>query len=106
MKISMNFSMDQDDLGRYADAADLRHFYESFALSGLEVMPLGEDPQHLVEKDMVTGDPPVLYHGLDGSGSGDAAFPLPEGSGLCPPHAGRICGFSCDAGQLCGIPDV
>ena len=55
MKISMNFSMDQDDLGRYANAADLRHFYESFSLSGLEVMPLGEDPQHLVEKDMVVG---------------------------------------------------
>ena len=55
MKISMNFSMDQDDLGRYANAADLRHFYESFSLSGLEVMPLGDDPQHLVEKDMVVG---------------------------------------------------
>lgn len=55
MKITMNFSMEADDLNRYTDTTDLRRFYQSFGLSGLELMPLGEDPKHLVEKDMITG---------------------------------------------------
>ncbi|MFR8073975.1 MAG: hypothetical protein ACLU6H_04555 [Lachnospiraceae bacterium] len=55
MKITMNFSLEADDLGRYTDSTDLRRFYQSFGLSGLELMPLGEDPAHLVEKDMIVG---------------------------------------------------
>lgn len=55
MKITMNFSLETDDLGRYTDSTDLRRFYQSFGLSGLELMPLGEDPAHLVEKDMIVG---------------------------------------------------
>ena len=55
MKITMNFSLEADDLGRYTDSTNLRRFYQSFGLSGLELMPLGEDPAHLVEKDMIVG---------------------------------------------------
>ena len=35
MKITMNFSLEADDLGRYTDSTDLRRFYQSFGLSGL-----------------------------------------------------------------------
>lgn len=55
MKTTMNFSMEASDLSRYTDCTDLRRFYQSFGLSGLELMPLGEDPGHLVEKDMIVG---------------------------------------------------
>ena len=40
MKITMNFSISDDDTGRYRNSADLRGFYRQFGLSGLEVMPL------------------------------------------------------------------
>ena len=40
MKITMNFSLEADDLGRYTDSTDLRRFYQSFGLSGLELIRL------------------------------------------------------------------
>ena len=55
MKITMNFSISDDDTGRYRNSADLRGFYRQFGLSGLEVMPLCEDSQGLIKPDMTVG---------------------------------------------------
>ena len=55
MKITMNFSLSDDDTSRYTDLSDLRSFYQQYGLSGLEVMPLMPDETHLLESDMITG---------------------------------------------------
>lgn len=55
MKITMNFSISDDDTGRYRNSADLRGFYRQFGLSGLEVMPLCEDGHGLITPDMTVG---------------------------------------------------
>ena len=55
MKITMNFSLSDDDTSRYTDCSDLRSFYQQYGLSGLEVMPLMPDETHLLESDMITG---------------------------------------------------
>lgn len=55
MKITMNFTLSDDDTTRYADSADLRQFYQGHGLSGLEVMPLGPDEHHLLTPDMIVG---------------------------------------------------
>lgn len=55
MKITMNFSLSDDDTSRYTDSSDLRSFYQHFGLSGLEVMPLMPDEKHLLAPDMITG---------------------------------------------------
>lgn len=55
MKTMMNFTTSQDDLLRYSSSEELRAFYQSFGLSGLELMPL-DDPHHtIVLPEMVTG---------------------------------------------------
>lgn len=55
MKLTMNFTLSDDDLNRYKNSEDLRSFYSSFGLDGLELMPLTEDAQHIVQPDMVVG---------------------------------------------------
>ena len=55
MKLTINFSISEDDTGRYSDSDDLRSFYQGFGCSGLEVMPLMPDTGHLIAPDMVTG---------------------------------------------------
>ena len=55
MKITMNFTLSDDDIGRYTDSANLRQFYQEHHLSGLEVMPLEPDDHHLLTPDMVIG---------------------------------------------------
>ncbi len=55
MKILMNFSISQDDMERYDSKEDLRQFYESAGLAGLEVMPLEEDRKGLVGQGMAVG---------------------------------------------------
>lgn len=55
MKITMNFSVSEDDIRRYLDSADLQAFYQQFALSGLEVMPIDHDEAQLLKPDMITG---------------------------------------------------
>lgn len=55
MKLTMNFSISDDDTRRYTDSSDLRTFYQQFGLCGLEVMPLMPDEKHLLEPNMITG---------------------------------------------------
>lgn len=55
MKLTMNFTLSEDDLNRYESANDLRAFYSSFGLDGLEVMPLAEDDRKIVTPDMIVG---------------------------------------------------
>ena len=55
MKITRNFSVSEDDIRRYLDSADLQTFYQQFALSGLEVMPIDYDEAQLLKPDMITG---------------------------------------------------
>ena len=55
MKLTINFSISEDDTGRYSDSDDLRSFYQGFGCSGMEVMPLMPDTGHLITPDMVTG---------------------------------------------------
>ena len=55
MKITMNFTLSDDDTTRYTDSDDLMQFYQGHSLSGLEVMPLGPDDHHLLTPDMIVG---------------------------------------------------
>lgn len=55
MKLTINFSISEDDTGRFTDSDDLRRFYQQFGCSGLEVMPLDTDTRHLIAPDMITG---------------------------------------------------
>ncbi|MGN0353948.1 MAG: TIM barrel protein [Muricoprocola sp.] len=55
MKITINFSISEDDIMRYRDSSDLRSFYQKFGCSGLEVMPLESDRCQLIATDMAVG---------------------------------------------------
>lgn len=55
MKTTMNFTTSSEDIIRYDSARELRSFYESFGLSGLELMYMGDNEKHLIEPDMVVG---------------------------------------------------
>lgn len=55
MKTTMNLTNDPCDLQRFTDAADLRSFYQSFGLHGLELMPLHDTPCDMITPDMVVG---------------------------------------------------
>lgn len=64
MKFQMNFTTSEDDVLRYASAADLQNFYKAYGLDGLEVMPMVFDngkiqlnPEEcpLIRPNMVTG---------------------------------------------------
>ena len=55
MKTAMNLTTDRCDLERFSDADDLRNFYMSFGLTGLELMPLAGDHNTFITPDMVTG---------------------------------------------------
>lgn len=55
MKTTMNLTNDPCDLNRFAGTDDLRSFYTSFGLNGLELMPLNDDPDDIITPDMVTG---------------------------------------------------
>lgn len=60
-KFLMNFSTSADDVGRYASPEDLRHFYESYGISGLEVMPLPGQEQDMWKRPE---DCPVIGPGM------------------------------------------
>ena len=55
MKITMNFTATTQDLDRYADAADLRQFFQGKEIDGLELMLCGsrELPQGMKNEDVV-----------------------------------------------------
>lgn len=55
MKKLMNFTLDPDDLGRYRNAEDLKHFYTSYGLDGLELMPVSNDMHSYITNDMILG---------------------------------------------------
>ena len=55
MKLTVNFSISEDDTARYTDSNDLRRFYEQAGCDGLEVMPLSDDNTHLITPDMAVG---------------------------------------------------
>lgn len=48
MKTVMNITTCSEDTGRYQNPEDLRHFYRSFGLDGLEVLEVGPDEQGLI----------------------------------------------------------
>lgn len=48
MKTVMNITTCAEDTGRYRDLEDLRQFYRSFGLDGLEVLEVGPDQDNLI----------------------------------------------------------
>lgn len=55
MKITINFSISEDDTMRYRSSSDLRRFYQQYGCSGLEVMPLESTRCPLIATDMAVG---------------------------------------------------
>lgn len=51
----MNFSTASDDISRYSSSEELIEFYRRFSCDGLELMPLEESEEHLIQKEMVIG---------------------------------------------------
>lgn len=55
MKIMMNFTTSSDDIDRYSSREELKKFYETAGLDGLELMRMEEDKKKLLSHDMIVG---------------------------------------------------
>lgn len=55
MKKLINFTNTAEDISRYASSEELKDFYRQFSCDGLELMPVSETEEDLIQREMVIG---------------------------------------------------